>query len=308
MSYYPLSGVSGLRIDDEAFQNNVSFMDVKPGLRRLQVQVGACVFDTLITMPLSQAVPPVISFSNKGADCTGGGGSSRIQITGGSPPFLVSFSGRGLGPVMQFDNLPAGVYPVLVEDANGCEWNAMDTIDAYRLSVPVIDTIITSEPCLGIGNVKLFIGGSEPPYRFEVGGLLYASGAESKNLRPGVHDVKIYNAARCVVQTVQIRLPENGDCDTLRALFVPSAFTPNGDGKNDLLSPMRNPLGNVAYFIFRVYNRSGQILFQTTTPGKGWDGNYKGVQQPMAAYVWMFEGLQTDGRKFTYSGTTVLIR
>jgi gliding motility-associated-like protein len=60
--------------------------------------------------------------------------------------------------------------------------------------------------------------------------------------------------------------------------------------------------------MFRIYNRWGQKIFETTIPGQGWDGTYKGVLQPMDVYVYTLEAEFTDGTKTTKKGDITLIR
>ncbi|WP_204306850.1 gliding motility-associated C-terminal domain-containing protein, partial [Klebsiella aerogenes] len=73
-------------------------------------------------------------------------------------------------------------------------------------------------------------------------------------------------------------------------IFVPSAFTPNGDGRNDILKPIT--VGITQLFYFRIYNRWGQLVFSTSSIGKGWDGTFGGVKQASGTYV--FETLGAD--------------
>ncbi len=89
-------------------------------------------------------------------------------------------------------------------------------------------------------------------------------------------------------------------------IYVPSAFTPNKDGKNDFLLPV--PTGIVEFRYFRVYNRWGQLLYSLSGESPGWDGTFKGIDQPTQTVVWMAEGVAVDGRTVRKKGTTVLIR
>lgn len=70
-----------------------------------------------------------------------------------------------------------------------------------------------------------------------------------------------------------------------QGFFMPTAFTPNGDNLNDILKPYI-PGGSVMED-FRIYNRWGQVVFSTDISGEGWDGRFKGAQQPSGTYVWM---------------------
>lgn len=88
--------------------------------------------------------------------------------------------------------------------------------------------------------------------------------------------------------------------------YVPSGFTPNGDGRNDVLRPI--PVGIVETYYFNVYNRYGQLLYTTKTFMEGWDGRWKGELQPQAAYVWMVKGKGIDGKIVEQKGTVVLMK
>ncbi len=89
-------------------------------------------------------------------------------------------------------------------------------------------------------------------------------------------------------------------------IFVPKAFTPNGDGRNDMLKPMLVGMRQINYF--RVYNRWGNLVFESRTANAGWDGRYKGVLQPMETYVWVVEGITDGGKTIRSTGNTTLIR
>lgn len=89
-------------------------------------------------------------------------------------------------------------------------------------------------------------------------------------------------------------------------IYVPSAFTPNADGTNDIFKPIL--IGIKEFFFFRVYNRWGQLVFSTTTPGKGWDGMLNGKKQEAGAYVWSAKAVDYLGKTLDRKGSVVLIR
>lgn len=90
------------------------------------------------------------------------------------------------------------------------------------------------------------------------------------------------------------------------AIYVPTAFTPNGDGKNDRFTP--HPVGIKSYNYFRVFNRWGQAIFSSKQMNQGWDGTINGLAQPAGTYVWMIEGVTADNKLITKKGTVTLIR
>lgn len=87
--------------------------------------------------------------------------------------------------------------------------------------------------------------------------------------------------------------------------FIPTGFTPNGDGRNDVLTPM---IVDYRLEHFAVYNRRGIRLFSTDVHGHGWDGTYAGVPQDLGVYYWMLRIRSADGHMSTVSGETTLIR
>jgi gliding motility-associated-like protein len=93
---------------------------------------------------------------------------------------------------------------------------------------------------------------------------------------------------------------------TLPDIFVPTAFTPNGDGRNDILKAI--PVGIQTFEYFNIYNRYGQLLFTTPDPERGWDGNVNGSKQPSGTYVYMARGISYQNRIIFKKGTVVLIR
>jgi gliding motility-associated-like protein len=89
-------------------------------------------------------------------------------------------------------------------------------------------------------------------------------------------------------------------------LYVPTGFTPNGDGRNDRFIPF--PVGIKSLTYFRVYNRWGQMMYSTSRLHDGWDGIFSGTAQPSGTYVWMAEAITEQGKTITKKGTITLIR
>ncbi|NVO29996.1 T9SS type B sorting domain-containing protein [Hymenobacter lapidiphilus] len=88
-------------------------------------------------------------------------------------------------------------------------------------------------------------------------------------------------------------------------LVLPTAFTPNGDGLNDVLELKGRFLDN---FRFTIIDRNGQTVFQTTDRTRNWDGRIKGAAPVPGAYVWQFEALDQQGRAVKQYGTVTILR
>ncbi|HET9746626.1 MAG TPA: PKD domain-containing protein, partial [Chitinophagaceae bacterium] len=113
--------------------------------------------------------------------------------------------------------------------------------------------------------------------------------------------VKVTTADGCVASdTVNIKVFKGS------AIYVPTGFTPNGDGRNDYLRGLYVGIKKVHYF--RVYNRWGQEIFLTTSLIEGWDGKIRGVKQPTGTYVWMLKAEDLAGKIYELKGTSTLIR
>jgi gliding motility-associated-like protein len=89
-------------------------------------------------------------------------------------------------------------------------------------------------------------------------------------------------------------------------IFVPDAFTPNHDGRNDGLYPVLVGMRQLDFF--KVYNRFGQIVFNTSEIGKAWDGTLGGKEQPTGTFVYVIQAVNYKGQTVLKKGTVLLIR
>jgi gliding motility-associated-like protein len=88
-------------------------------------------------------------------------------------------------------------------------------------------------------------------------------------------------------------------------IFVANAFTPNGDGKNDIVY-VRGP--NIRGIKFYVYDQWGELIYSTVNPASGWDGTYKGSKEPVGVYVYYVEAVMNDGSQVNKKGSITLLR
>ena len=116
-----------------------------------------------------------------------------------------------------------------------------------------------------------------------------------------LYTVEIRTASGCVTVDTQLVKIHKGI-----EIYVPNSFTPNNDGRNDFLRPFTIGIKELSFF--RVYNRWGQMIFETRDMGKGWDGIFKGTHIEVQTLVWMFEGIGVDNKVYKARGTTVLMR
>jgi gliding motility-associated-like protein len=117
--------------------------------------------------------------------------------------------------------------------------------------------------------------------------------------------VKALGASQCTISTLSNSITATTANPIGDDIFVPNAFTPNGDGKNDQLNVYGTAIQKVDMW---VYDQWGEVQFHSNTQGSGWDGTYKGKPQPVGVYVYYIEATMQDGLVIKKKGTINLIR
>jgi gliding motility-associated-like protein len=122
-----------------------------------------------------------------------------------------------------------------------------------------------------------------------------------RGITPQLYTVQITTALGCVtVDTQYVRTHKK------IGIYVPTGFTPNGDGNNERLRPVTVGFTKVNYF--RVYDRWGKLLFSMNGDQPGWDGTVNGKPVGIQTVIWMVEGVDVDGKVQHKQGTTVVIK
>jgi gliding motility-associated-like protein len=195
-------------------------------------------------------------------------------------------------------------YIVAVSDTLGCPKTVKDTV--WVIVYPKVIANATPKQTDAVQGQSVYLNAT--------GGISYlwepATWLNNPNVANPVstpkdnitYAVTVTSADGCkAVDLVRINV-FNVDAD----IYVPTGFTPNGDGLNDVLRPKL--LGMMQLNYFKVFNRFGEMVFSTSEIDKGWDGNYKGKGQDPATYVWMAEGVTYKGIVKRKKGYAVLIR
>ncbi|HPE57303.1 MAG TPA: gliding motility-associated C-terminal domain-containing protein [Bacteroidales bacterium] len=86
---------------------------------------------------------------------------------------------------------------------------------------------------------------------------------------------------------------------------IPTAFSPNGDGLNDVLFVRGSGFTEIE---FKVFNRFGQLVFETNDPAEGWDGKFEGIDQPVEVYTWLIKASFADQTFIEDAGNVTLLR
>jgi len=165
----------------------------------------------------------------------------------------------------------AGTYSVKVTD-NGCDTSAKITVT--YISKPIINLISDTTLCVA---QQIVLDASYPnsTYEWQDG----STNSQYTVIQEGNYAVKVTNNCGTTIDSSIVKY-ENCACK----FYVPNAFTPNGDGKNDIFVPKYQCV--YSNYEMKIYNRWGQIVFVSENPSNGWDGTVSGTPQPIGAYVW----------------------
>lgn len=232
---------------------------------------------------------PVISLDHTTTLCSGSG---RQLDAGNFSSYLWNDGSTGRSIIVN----KSGTYYVTVTDNNGCVGS--DTAQITALLPPPDSFLPPDTSICSYGSLDLK---TSAPYK----NYLWNTNATTSFItinQPATYWLEVTDNNDCKGRDSIIVSPK----DCLKGFYLPTAFTPNGDSKNDLLKPLI--FGNVKKYNFSVFNRSGQEVFHTTDINKGWDGTLSGIKQDTNVFVWycsyQFQGEATETKK----GTVILIR
>ena len=199
-------------------------------------------------------------------------------------------------------------YALRVTDGNGCS----------SLNISTATVVVTAPPQVSAGPDTNVAAGQPVPLRaFDVNnsgfvsyawspaaGLSSASGADVTVLAATVttsYVVTATTAAGCIgLDSATVKVFKEAE------LYVPSAFSPNHDGHNDVLRLIGPSIRELK--VFAVYDRWGSQVFTTSNLAVGWDGTRGGRELPPGVYVWMAVGVDFSGKVLEKRGTVVLVR
>jgi len=109
----------------------------------------------------------------------------------------------------------------------------------------------------------------------------------------------------CQTSTTSIPISAVAQYPQNNIIYVANAFTPNGDGKNDIVYVHGDGIQSMS---FHIYDQFGELIFTSNSLTIGWDGTYKGTKQPVGVYVYYVQATMYNGQSITKKGTITLLR
>lgn len=297
--------------------NTLSYTAEAPGNYTLLVTntENECTAQDLTLITLNAAEPEVLEFMTDTPTCAGDndGGIFISNVQGGTPPYLYSVGGAPYATATSYTDLTAGTYDIVVEDAIGC-------------------LLLTSVTVPDGNDLQLELGPDQYLTEGELADIFPQISVDSSSLValdwqtvaelpcPGCieqRDIKLDESTQFFLSITDENGCKTDDLLTIfiskeRNIYVPNAFSPNGDGDNDFFYIFSdNTVEKINSFI--VFNRWGESVFEVynsfpNDPRWGWDGTYRGEPVNAAVYVWMAEVEFANGDVEIIKGDVVIMR
>lgn len=235
-------------------------------------------------------------------------GRITLQVSGGTPPLsyqrTLPLPAGSVVTTPDFDNLPGGQYTFVITDSKGCKKDTVFTVG--QPGKLALKPTVGLNGCEGLdaeGTVKVEVSGGTPDYSYLWNTNPPQTVPEVRGLPNGDYRVWVTDANGCR-DSALLQIVYNNCCKP----FIPDAFTPNGDGRNDLFRLRYK--GDMVLQYLHVYNRFGQRIFTATKGEDGWDGTFMGVPQDMGTYYYQVRIVcgNQGTRTVEFKGNVTLIR
>lgn len=235
----------------------------------------------------------------------------QVSAIGGTPSptfgYEYAVNGGAFQTAQVFDNLKAGAYKVTIRDGKGCTKDT--TVYVYepqQLSLDVLpkDSMIDLGASITlVSNIPNYSGSSINYYTWSPLTGITCADCASTIATPYSHTaytLTVNYLQNCSVsQTVSVYVEPGDD------FFVPNAFSPNGDGNNDVLVIYGSGIAGID---LKIFNRWGELIFDSQNQWTGWDGTYKGVVQNPGAYSYHVVATYLNGKVREKKGTITILR
>jgi len=218
-------------------------------------------------------------------------GTISANVTGGVTAYTYSWSTGATAvtnaSTQQMDSLKPGNYSVTITDANGCSASLASAVNS--LANPVA-AAVASQQTITEGNSTVLIASGGATYSWSPASTLNCSNCAAPTASPAsttTYTLYVKSAEGCVDST-QITITVKKACLDGNEVFIANVFSPNGDGANDVLNIEGNAITDIYW---SIYDRWGNLVFETTDQAQGWDGTKKGSALESGTYVYYLKAL-----------------
>lgn len=302
-------------INGTVYQGSTVFTTVTPGNYNITVKdiltgcISAFTPVTVNPVPVITAAPTV---TTAGPGCTGNTAAITVTSPTGSS-FQYSIDGTSYQAANVFTGLTVSsaiTFPVTAKNIiTGCISPVLQvpfTPNPGIAGKPVLD--VQQPTCTAKEGKATVLSpvGSDIEYSLDAGP--YQASPVFSGLAAGNYQVIArYKGFNCPSDPASFTITKLNPSDCDENIYFPTAFTPNGDGNNDEFGALGN-LNIISTYEFKIYNRYGELVFQTTNPFQKWDGKYKGKKAGNHVYAWHASYTTLRGISEFQKGTVIIIR
>lgn len=214
--------------------------------------------------------------------CPDVGGAISINITNPTQaPYTYTLNEDNISTSAAFTDLEGGAYELTIQDANGCS-------SSYDIMIPAIEPleVLVQQDSMSCEDMTAtlmvnIISGDDGQLNFawNDGTTALQRAIET----PGIYTLALSNSCESITENIEVPAPM---LDAASLIYIPTAFSPNGDGVNDLLEAYYGNDTEILNYELAVFDRYGGQIFQSDIPEKGWDGICKGQMMNTGVYVW----------------------
>ena len=220
------------KINDDNFQSNPNYNQLKAGLKTIQVKDSANCIATLNYNISEPAVALSMNAQVIQALCSGDKSAINILATGGNQPYSYSINNGSYSSVSSFTNLLIGTYTVQLKDSNQCIITTSKTIQApiSELKIQVVKKDIS---CFGLNNgeLKITASGGKRPYQFKLNNGVFSSDSNFTSLSSGPYNITVRDSAACLVNESKSIDQANKITSTLSAIPASCFGAKNGSAR-----------------------------------------------------------------------------
>jgi gliding motility-associated-like protein len=294
--------------NNSPFSTNTNFTNLSVGNYQIIIKdANGCEFSLPAITLVSPNTPTDVSVTSSNPSCGQNDGSISLgAVSGGSFPYLFSINGSTFSTASDFSNLTSGNYQIVVQDVNGCTYNAPLINLTSPNGISDFQTTLVSPSC-GASNgsiTVLGVAGGQNPYSYSLNNLSYQTDNFFNGLTDANYLISVIDANGCQFEKNVILNANSGN----PIVFIPNVFSPDDDPNsvNELWSIKATCIEGLNC---QILNRWGNLVHEIKEPNGSWNGNDQlGNKVSSGMYFYKLIVTLADDKHEDYHGFITLIR